>query len=722
MMAANTHSRVECIDEPGGENESPKTRGRACTECRSIKVKCENQHALLDGPCTRCTRLSLTCVYREKKRGRKPRNTHPYAGDGPSEILLQQGTSSALSAHPQMSSPNPSTSQASSYVNSTEHYGDARFDQEYSSRGPTASPFTMSSQADLHSNRESPQFRLHRVEPALRHPVNSLGANAETTSGSGSGSGASASMDPDRSLKLMGSTKEPHPKNTSASAYSLANILSDSRPSSPSNGTPVNPTLLDRNASDDYDDPVTAGIVPPDAVRVLFNFYHESLNPIIALLDPALHTPTYVRARSSVLFTAILCVACRFVRPRAWEQCNALGQTVLGRALADGVCSIEYVQALSLMTFWKDPQDSSSWRKVGLAIRMAYELNLHAPREKPLPVTEQLAREQLNKERTWLQLVCYDLTTAMQRSKPQMIPDFQLQDSYRWLADHSEFPCNADTMLVASAALGSVRILCHSLFSSMNVSNKGAFEPLMRHVSHLMDERIKRWVTDNDQANLAPVSRALLKFGSLNLKLIMSELRLLGLIQPQLSAARTHSLECIKCAMDILCYVTTDLAPSRYITYCQDNLAITTAYAGVWLFKQLPYVDDELYHEIVDTLQNVSKACVALSQQKGDTPSYFVQFFDHLVRNSANQRALSANAPVPPTIPARPGVDPSVPNYTGTTPQSLDDIQIPELIPPLEGMDRQWKSVMTGLNDWWKNFNYLGADIKWNTNSTNPQL
>ncbi|KAG8739392.1 hypothetical protein FRC10_005658, partial [Ceratobasidium sp. 414] len=227
----------------------------------------------------------------------------------------------------------------------------------------------------------------------------------------------------------------------------------------------------------------------------------------------------------------------------------------------------------------------------------------------------------------------------------------------------------------------------------MNVSNKGAFEPLMRHVAHLMDERVKRWVTDNDQANLAPVSKALLKFASLNLKLIVAELRLLGLIQPQLSAARTHSLECIKCAMDVLRYVSADLAPNRYLIYCQDNLAITTAYAGVWLFKQLPYVDDELYQEIVDALRNVSKACTALSQQKGDTPSYFVQFFDHLVRNSSSQRVLSVGMPAPPTIPARPEVEqlqrPTMTSHTATVPQPLNNARIPELIPPLEGMDHQ---------------------------------
>lgn len=52
-------------------------------------------------------------------------------------------------------------------------------------------------------------------------------------------------------------------------------------------------------------------------------------------------------------------------------------------------------------------------------------------------------------------------------------------------------------MLVASAAFGGVRLLCYSLFSSMTVSNKAAFEPLMRHVSQILEDRTKRWVTDN---------------------------------------------------------------------------------------------------------------------------------------------------------------------------------------------------------------------------------
>ena len=63
---------------------------------------------------------------------------------------------------------------------------------------------------------------------------------------------------------------------------------------------------------------------------------------------------------------------------------------------------------------------------------------------------------------------------------------------------------DADGMLVGSAAFGSVRILCQSLFSSMTVSNKAAFEPLMRHVSQILEDRTKRWVSDSGTTTAHP--------------------------------------------------------------------------------------------------------------------------------------------------------------------------------------------------------------------------
>ncbi|KAF8752633.1 Fungal specific transcription factor domain [Rhizoctonia solani] len=284
----------------------------------------------------------------KRRNGDVNRHGNPYAVDGPSEIMLQHSMSPVDSA-PSSSrlpihSPAASASQTSSYVNSARHYGDARFEQEHSLRGLPVSPFTSITSPDVSSVRE------HKTSPHF-----TIDAGTTVESSSGSGSATNASLDPDRSLKLMGSTKEPHPKTLAAGVYSLANILAIPDPLRRSIPRPF-PLSHDTKPQDNYDTPVS-----------------------MALLDPALHTPTYVRTRSSVLFTAIPhCVLP--VRP---AQC--LGelqfpcQTLLGRALADGICSIEYVQALSLLTFWKDSRDSSSWRKVGLAIRMAYELNLHDP-------------------------------------------------------------------------------------------------------------------------------------------------------------------------------------------------------------------------------------------------------------------------------------------------------------------------------------------------------
>ncbi|KAG8678273.1 hypothetical protein FRC09_019974, partial [Ceratobasidium sp. 395] len=61
-----------------------------------------------------------------------------------------------------------------------------------------------------------------------------------------------------------------------------------------------------------------------------------------------------------------------------------LAQRLVGRALADGICTIEYIQALSIISYWREPDDGSCWRKIGLGIRMAYELNLHLVSEEPL--------------------------------------------------------------------------------------------------------------------------------------------------------------------------------------------------------------------------------------------------------------------------------------------------------------------------------------------------
>jgi hypothetical protein len=66
-----------------------------------------------------------------------------------------------------------------------------------------------------------------------------------------------------------------------------------------------------------------------------------------------------------------------------------------------GDCNLGIVQALLIMVHWKAPTDKSAWVKLGIAIRLSYQLDLHVVRLEPLPADEIGARKIRAAERTW---------------------------------------------------------------------------------------------------------------------------------------------------------------------------------------------------------------------------------------------------------------------------------------------------------------------------------
>ncbi|GAB1527039.1 hypothetical protein RhiTH_010933 [Rhizoctonia solani] len=494
--------------------------------------------------------------------------------------------------------------------------------------------------------------------------------------------------------------------------YTLANIMSDT-PSGQSRPDlavpPPVPLTLGLSSIDRLEDPLKAEFVTEAEVDSLFYSYFAHLNSIIGLLDPRLHTAPYVRRRSTVLYTTIISVSSKFFLPRVHQQCHALSQSLIGRALASDMCNIEYIQALSLSTFYKDADDASSWRKVGLAIRMAYELNLHEFRTQPLPKDELEARKQLNRERTWIQLVLYDFTTASQRNKPNMVPDHDLPDVEGWVRDHPQFPCYADAQLAGSFSFLMVYRLIQATRSSMMSSKPGGFDATIRHLFRMLDGTPKFWATLEDaSAGLAPVSRSIMRFYYFSSQLSIHELQMLALVSPSVEATQAVLQQCKDSAALVLKHVVEDMAPSGYIPYTQDGIAFATAYAGVWLYKHLSRFEPGTILEIVGLFKGVVEACEKQSQQPKDIPSYFARFFSHLARNSESvktpiQQMMSADRTQPQSVANALFPDISFPmaDYQEYVP--------PELMPPLDGMDAHWMNVMSGLDDWWKNYTYLGS-------------
>ena len=141
------------------------------------------------------------------------------------------------------------------------------------------------------------------------------------------------------------------------------------------------------------------------------------MNPILALLDPQcrsnpplalmpVHTLRHLRENSTILLTAILAASAKFFHRTLRPALLSHAQTILSRSLLVGECSTGTIQALMLLSAWKEPTDRSSWVKMGIAIRLGYQLGLHVPRTGPLPIDQHQARLLMDSERTWIVLSC----------------------------------------------------------------------------------------------------------------------------------------------------------------------------------------------------------------------------------------------------------------------------------------------------------------------------
>ena len=117
-------------------------------------------------------------------------------------------------------------------------------------------------------------------------------------------------------------------------AYGITGMASSSIPS------PVG------MASSVYDDVVRMNSCSWTDACYLFSLFSTQLNPILALLEPGLHTVQYTREQSPILFSTILSVASRFFRPDLHLPCQAAAASILKFASSRQLCSIDHIQAL----------------------------------------------------------------------------------------------------------------------------------------------------------------------------------------------------------------------------------------------------------------------------------------------------------------------------------------------------------------------------------------
>lgn len=197
------------------------------------------------------------------------------------------------------------------------------------------------------------------------------------------------------------------------------------------------PRRLESNVSPQAPAILVKGLITPTEAEELFKLFFDTINLSVSLVDPVLYTAQRTVHRSSFLFTVICAVASKFYtkRPGLYQQAMAYAQVAAGSSLIGGQKNLEMCMAYLLMSLYPAPfkrwEDSRTYLYLGLAIRIAIELNLHIP-PTVTPKNEMHAREQLNLTRVWINCFNLDRSTSSQYGKRPII------SSIDYIANHSE--------------------------------------------------------------------------------------------------------------------------------------------------------------------------------------------------------------------------------------------------------------------------------------------
>ncbi|KAI5479104.1 Zn(2)-C6 fungal-type transcription factor [Pseudohyphozyma bogoriensis] len=183
-------------------------------------------------------------------------------------------------------------------------------------------------------------------------------------------------------------------------------------------------------------DPVTLGILTLSDLERLVALYFNKLRPFLWHLDPRIHTTTFLRNNSPFLTSALAAASASF-DPESAHFATEIAQharALAVKAFADGLKSVEVVQAFVFLAHWSQPEASwaedRSWAWQGEALRIATEirmdltLRLSSLRwyKTVTPLTEEdLASFEISRERSWSLLFAGEIAMCIQTGRMEAV-------------------------------------------------------------------------------------------------------------------------------------------------------------------------------------------------------------------------------------------------------------------------------------------------------------
>ncbi|BEJ00543.1 hypothetical protein CcaverHIS631_0504000 [Cutaneotrichosporon cavernicola] len=456
------------------------------------------------------------------------------------------------------------------------------------------------------------------------------------------------------------------------SIFSIAGVMDREQ------GVDESPT----NTMERKDDLIGLGILSMDECDSLFQHYFDQLQTCVCLLDPAIHTAAYTRQASLELFTAVLTVASKFFRPELYETVLAFSNRLVSTAIAECVATIELAQAICILHYWKKPTDGRGWLRLGHAIRLGYQLDLHLPPRRPLPADEREARLAIDRERTWISLFCFDSTATQLSDRPSMM--HKAPDVTEWIRT-IPYPLPSDGQLdfavKASLLQSEVRQLqsCRSSYEVLRSGLRRVLEDLHRSHDFLR--------SDKYAVTLTSTSVSINNFSTLAVQLLV-ECTSLALAPRKHRIGLLHS--CVGTSLKLLDIVVDGFGRKGIMPMIEDAHSVAVASTVVRLIRFMAYLDASAKASVLRKLTKVVIVCrEAARGDHSSHPAYLARFI-HALLDKAHQSRASPRDPSPR--------NPHLQSLASTTPTHTAPAASPTLSahvagPPKTTPDAWWDEV-----------------------------
>lgn len=424
---------------------------------------------------------------------------------------------------------------------------------------------------------------------------------------------------------------------------------------------------------------LTRGIITPAEAEKLFSIYFERMNLSLSLVDPVLYTAQRTCLRSPFMFTVICAIASRYYaeRPDLYLQAMHFAQLAAGTALIGGPKNIEMCIGYILLSLYPVPsrrwEDQRGWLYLGLAIRIATDLNLHLPNTAK-PLNENHAREMLNRTRVWLNCFNLDRSTGSQYGKAPIISnmDYTANHSENWWQSSVYNLPNFDIHI--SCYNAELRVMGRFLARIYNDPNHPTGlnkEVDIAIVATEADEELLRlqdkWMALLNQTDLSDPQNyfriGLLKLAFSYARLVALSFGFQHVFSKKYDVENPFLIRCLAAACDVVNVMVNELGRTEqriYLRHGPEAQKVFTTFAAAFLVKLLqpkfaPYLSTDQCEHIRVRVQNVidlfGSPEVAIDDRHG--PKLYSRFLKGLlamvVDNRGKVRRLKSSSSMPPT-------------------------------------------------------------------------